>query len=107
MENIQNDVIDLKELFGVISKRKKLIYSITILITLLAIAYAYLLAKPVYQVQTMIEVGKINETPLDTTLMRLKQKLEYLYGVTSKKKRDYPRVKSITVGKKSKSVFSM
>ena len=105
-QNIQNDVIDLKELFGVISKRKRLIYSITILITLLAIAYAYVLAKPIYQVQAMIEVGKINEIPLDTT-NEIKTKLEYLYGVSSKKKRDYPRVKSINVGKKSKSVFSV
>ena len=114
MENkqkIHNDVIDLKKLFAVISKSKKLIYSITIFVTLLAIIYAYILAKPVYQVQAMVEIGKINagtkdESTLDD-IVDLKQKLEYLYGTKSKKERNYPRVKSISVVKNSKSIFSI
>lgn len=110
-QNIENDVIDLKELFAVVSKRKKLIYSITTLVTLLAIVYAYMFAKPVYQVQAMVEIGKIDAgTKYESTLddiADLKQKLEYLYGTKSKKKRSYPMVKSITVAKNSKSIFSI
>jgi len=110
-QKIHNDVIDLKKLFAVISKSKKLIYSITIFVTLLAIIYAYILAKPVYQVQAMVEIGKINagtkdESTLDD-IVDLKQKLEYRYGTKSKKERNYPRVKSISVVKNSKSIFSI
>jgi len=110
-QEIQNDVIDLKELWAVVAKRKKLIYAITILVTLLAIVYAYMFAKPVYQVQAMVEIGKIDagtkdESTLDD-IIDLKQKLEYLYGTKSKKQRSYPKVKSISVAKKSKSIFSI
>ena len=110
-QEIQNDVIDLKELFAVIAKRKKLIYTITILVTLLAIVYAYMFTKPVYQVQAMVEIGKIDagtkdESTLDD-IVDLKQKFEYLYGTKSKKARNHPRVKSISVAKNSKSIFSI
>ncbi len=110
-QEIQNDVIDLKELWTVVAKRKKLIYAITILATLLAIVYAYMFAKPVYQVQAMVEIGKIDagtkdESTLDD-IIDLKQKLEYLYGTKSKKKRSYPKVKSISVAKNSNSIFSI
>ena len=112
MQNEQQnntDIIDLRELFYTLKKRKKIIYIFTLLITLLAIIYAFFLAKPVYNVSAMIEIGKMNastknETPIDN-LQDVKQKLEHLYGVSSKKKREYPRVKSITVPKKSKSIF--
>ena len=110
-QELHNDVIDLKELFSIVAKRKNLIYSITMLITLFAIVYAYILAKPVYQVKAMVEVGKISAGTKDESTLDdvedLKQKFEYMYGVKSKKKRDYPLVKSIVVGKGSKSVFSV
>lgn len=105
------EIIDLKELFYILKKRKKIIYLFTVLVTLFAIIYAFFLAKPVYDVRAMIEIGKMDagtkdETPLDN-LGDVKQKLVYLYGVNSKKKREYPRVKSITIPKKSKSIFSI
>ena len=110
-EYTHSDVIDLRELLQTIKKRKKLIYGITGAITLLAALYVFVFAKPVYEVRAMIEIGKIDagtkdETPLDN-IEDVKQKLEYLYGVKSKKKRKYPRVKSITASKKSKSIFSV
>ena len=105
------DIIDLRELFNVLKKRKKIIYILTSLVTLCVIIYAFFLAKPVYDVRAMIEIGKMDagtkdETPLDN-LGDVKQKLLYLYGVNSKKEREYPRVKSITIPKKSKSIFSI
>jgi len=105
-QELHNDVIDLKELFSIVAKRKNLIYSITILVTLFAIVYAYMLAKPIYQVKAMIEIGQIDKKPLDD-INTVKQKFEYTYGVHSKKKREYPRATSIAIGKDSNSVFSV
>ncbi|PTB83392.1 hypothetical protein C9926_03160 [Sulfurovum lithotrophicum] len=104
---IDGDIIDLRELIHTIGKSKKLIIFVTAIITLLAIVYAYILAKPIYEVKAMVEIGKINagtkeEMPLDD-LQDVKQKLSYLYGVSSKKKKAFPRVKTISVPKKSNS----
>ena len=103
---MKNDTIDLKELFKTLKKRKKMILLITLVMTLLAIFYAYFIAKPVYQVQAMIEVGKLGDKPL-ANIQDIQHKLEYVYGVRSKKKRTLPRVKAISVAKKTKSVFSV
>jgi uncharacterized protein involved in exopolysaccharide biosynthesis len=101
-EYINRDVIDLRELLQIIKKSKKLIYIITGLITGVAILYAFVLAKPLYEVKAMIEIGKINDNPLDK-VEDVKQKLEYIYGVNTKKKRDFPRIKVIRIPKKSNS----
>jgi uncharacterized protein involved in exopolysaccharide biosynthesis len=103
------DIIDLRELVHTLKKRKTLIVSVTGFITLLAALYAFVLAKPLYEVKAMIEIGKINagtkdEMPLDN-LQDVKQKLEYIYGVSTKKRRDFPRVKAISIPKKSNSFF--
>jgi len=111
MPTTNNDTIDLRELFMILKKNKKLIYGITGAITVLAMLYAFVLAKPVYEAKAMIEIGKIeagtnNEKTLDN-LEDVKQKLEYIYGVKSKKKRELPRVKSIAIAKNSKGIFSI
>ena len=108
---IQEDTLDLRELLQTIKKRKKLIYLITGSITALALLYAFVVAKPLYEVKAMIEIGKIgagtkDETPLDD-IRDTKQKLEYLYNVHSKKKSAYPKLKAVTVPKKSQSIFSI
>lgn len=100
-----NDVIDLRELLQILKKQKKLIIILTSIITLLAMIYVTI-AKPVYEVQAMVEIGKIDKKLLVNSA-ELKAKLEYQYGVHTKKKRDFPRVKSVTAGKKSKDTFSI
>ena len=107
---LAEDTIDLRELFQTLKRRKKMILLITLLVTLLAVIYAWT-AKPVYEVKAMIEVGKLeagtkNEQSLDN-VADIKQKLEYIYGVKSKKKRAYPKVKSIGVNKQAKAVFTV
>jgi len=107
---IANNIIDLRELFQVLKRSKKLILIITSFITLLAAIYA-LTANPLYQVKAMIEIGKLeagtkNEKSLDN-VADLKQKLEYIYGVKSKKKRAYPKVEAIRVNKKAKGIFTI
>ena len=56
---MQQDTIDLRELFAILKKRKQLIAVVTGLLTLLAIIYAFFIAKPVYSGNVMLEVGQI------------------------------------------------
>ena len=57
---IQKDTIDLRKLFSMFKKRKKLIWSITTLFTLLAVIYA-LVATTWWQANATIEIGKYIE----------------------------------------------
>ena len=103
---IEEDKIDLRELFSVLKRRKKLIWSVTVLFTLLALLYVFI-AKPVYEIKTMIEVGQIDAKPIDN-INDIKQKLSYEYQVNIKSKQiELPRVKAITVPKKSDSILSL
>ena len=110
MENtqyIQQDTIDIRELFSILKRRKKLIWSVTILITIFAIVYAFFIAKPVYAVKSMIEVGEIDSKPIDD-INTIQQKLSYVYKVNAKGvKRKLPLVKSISTAKNSKNIISI
>ena len=55
---IQQNTIDIRELFAVLKRRKKLIYLTTGIITLLAIVYVFI-AKPVYKGSVTVEIGKV------------------------------------------------
>ncbi len=102
----EEDKIDIRELFSVLKRRKKLIWSVTALFTLLAVVYIFI-AKPVYEVKTMIEVGQIDAKPIDD-INDIKQKLDYVYQVNVKgKKIALPRVKAISITKKSKNIMSI
>jgi len=58
---IEEDTIDLRELWATLIKRKRLILVVTSLITLLAFVYAFFIAKPVYSGSALIEVGEVIE----------------------------------------------
>ncbi len=101
---MQEDTIDLRELFTVLKRRKKLIWLITGLFTLLALVYLFM-AKPVYQAKSIIELAEIDKTPVQNT-NDLKQKIEFIYHVNQKgKKTELPIVKSISLPKKSKNLI--
>jgi len=103
---IQQDTIDLRELFAVLKRRKKFIWLTTGIITLLALAYVFI-AKPVYEVKTMIEVGQIDKKPIEK-VNNIQQKLNYEYKVNAKGiKRELPLVKNISVPKKSNTILSL
>lgn len=103
----EEDKIDLRELFSVLKRRNKLVWSVTGILTLLAIIYAFFIVKPVYEVKTMIEVGQIKARPIDN-IHNIQQKLTYEYQVNVKgKKIGLPKVKSISVPKKSNSIISL
>ena len=55
---IQQDTIDLRELWAVLVRRKKLIWGVTAVVTLLALIYAFT-AKPVYSGNVTVEIGKV------------------------------------------------
>ncbi len=55
---VQADTIDLRELWAILVKRKKLIASVTVLVTLAAIIYVFI-AKPVYSGSVTVEIGKV------------------------------------------------
>ena len=52
------DTIDLRELWAVLVRRKKLIWGVTAVVTLLALIYAFT-AKPVYRGGALVEIGEI------------------------------------------------
>lgn len=63
---IQNDEIDLRELWATLVKRKISILLITVITTISAAIYAYT-ATPVYSGEVLIEIGKIilNSDPIN------------------------------------------
>ena len=105
--NIQEDTIDLRELFAILKRRKRMIWSVTIVLTTLAIVYAFFIAKPVYEIKSMIEIGQIDDKPIDD-IEDIQQKLAYEYKVNSKGiKKELPLVKSVSASKNSKSILSL
>ena len=102
----QQDTIDLKELFGILKKRKKLIWGATGIITFFAISYTFV-AKPVYEVKAMIEIGQIDAKPIDN-INDINQKLSYQYKINTKGiKHNLPFLKSISIPKNSHSILSL
>lgn len=63
MENntqcVQQGTIDLRELFAVLKRRKMMIGLMTASLTILAIIYAYIIAKPVYSGSVTLEIGQV------------------------------------------------
>lgn len=57
--NQRNDEIDLFELVSVLWKRKKIIATITLTATLLAIIYVQFIASPVYQIQSVLRPASL------------------------------------------------
>jgi len=82
---IEEDKIDLRELFFILKRRKKLIWSITTLFTLLALIYIFI-SKPVYEAKSMIRTAEIDNKPVEN-VNDLKQSLEYIYQVNIKNKK--------------------
>ena len=72
--NVQTDVIDLRELFEILRNRKKLIFILTTIITIVTILYAMMLKPiPTYKGSTLVELGQIiNEEYSDGKYSSLK-----------------------------------
>ena len=104
-QTVQNEVIDLRELFSILKRRKKLISLVTALITIFAIVYAFFIAKPVYEVKAVMELAQIDKKPVQN-ITDLKQKVEVIFEVNMKgKKTDFPIISSISLPKKTKNIM--
>ena len=103
-QQIEEDKIDLRELFAVLKRRKKMIWAVTALLTLLALVYVFV-AKPVYEVKVAIELAQIDKKPVQDTI-DLKQKVEIVFEVNVKgKKIEFPLVSSVSLPKKTKNIM--
>jgi len=100
---IQQDTIDLRELFAVLKRRKKMIAGVTGVLTLLAVVYV-LMATPWYEAKALIEIGNYKTNNNNKVLLenasQLSKKLNILfidkYKEVEEKKSE---VTSITVPK--------
>ena len=100
----EENTIDLRELWAILRKRKRLIWLITGVVTLSALAYV-LLVRPIYEVKGVVELAQIDKKAVQNA-NDLKQKLSFIYGVNAKeKKREYPLIEAITLPKKSKNLL--
>jgi len=103
---IEEGTIDIRELFSILTKRKKLIWLITAFFTLLALAYVFI-AKPVYEVKTVIELAKINQKLVHSTAT-IKHKIETLFEVDIKNKKiKYPIISKVTIPKKTNDLLNI
>ena len=100
----EKNTIDLRELWVVLRKRKRLIWFITGIVTLGALSYV-LLVRPIYEVKGVVELAQIDNNTTEN-VNDLKQKLAFIYGVDEEeKKREYPIVQAITLPKKSENLL--
>ncbi|MEA3373967.1 MAG: Wzz/FepE/Etk N-terminal domain-containing protein [Campylobacterota bacterium] len=101
---IEEDKIDLRELWRILMKRKMMIGVVTALITLLAVVYA-LLVKPIYEVKAVMELAQIEKKPVQN-LTDLKQKLEVIFEVNAKgKKIELPVLSGVSLPKKTSNIL--
>jgi uncharacterized protein involved in exopolysaccharide biosynthesis len=106
MQYIEEDTIDLRELWKTLMKRKILIVGLTAIVTILATAYA-LLVKPVFQVSTNMELAYISGEPA-VDLPSLIHKLNVLYEVGEKgTHKELPVISSIDIPKKVKGIINI
>lgn len=121
IKHIEEDEIDLRELFKTLMKRKKFIIAFTALVTFGAIVLA-LMKTPIYEARALIEIGNYklhndnnynnsnnnsNKAVLDNA-SQLVRKLNILYIDMSKGKKDKTaEVESIKVPKSSKEFIEI
>jgi LPS O-antigen subunit length determinant protein (WzzB/FepE family) len=98
------DKIDLRELFSVLKRRKILVMLVTLIVTILAVIYL-LMAKPVYEIKSIVEVSLIDDKPVQS-INDTKQKLDFTYEVDVKNKEiELPVVSEISIPKKTTSLL--
>jgi len=105
---IEEDEIDLRELFKTIAKNKKFIIIFTTIITLLAIFYAYT-KTPIYEVKSNVQIGYIGKNLIaePTSLVKI---LNIVFNVEDKiktKDKFVSEVSKISTNKKLKNFIEI
>ena len=107
-EYIQEDEIDLRELFNTLYKYKLFISLFTLLITFLAILYAYM-KTPIYEVKSNVQIGFIGDTLVGSS-NEIVKRLNIIFNVKDKPtttKKFISDVSSITANKKLKNFIEI
>lgn len=112
MNNIEEDEIDLRELFKTIWTKRLFIAIFTLIITLLAIVYAYS-KTPIYQVETVLEIGSITDTNINNSESRqlepsntLLNRINIIYNINIPKD-EITRLSKISIIKGSKNLIKL
>jgi len=109
-EHFQEDEIDLKNVIEIILKYKKFIFILTFIFTLLGTIYI-LLKKPIYEIQSSIQLGYIYDVNKNSKLYLLnpystKEYLENLYKKNQFNKIKYPTL-NINIPKHITSIYNL
>lgn len=99
---IEEDEIDLRELWATLQKRKMMIAGVTLLITLLSVVYVFSL-KPIYAAKAMVEIGQINQKFIEP-LKEIQTKLSFEYNVG--KSATMPSLQSISIPKGATGILN-
>ncbi|MFP4487474.1 MAG: Wzz/FepE/Etk N-terminal domain-containing protein [Campylobacterales bacterium] len=103
-KRVEEDEIDLRELFKTIWKKRFFIVGFTAVVTIIALIYAFFIAKPVYEGRAVLEMGYMTkykntpdgyvavQEPLDS-VRRLSKELEILYIEVPKTQKGDPDAK--------------
>jgi uncharacterized protein involved in exopolysaccharide biosynthesis len=109
---MQEDKIDIRELFAILKRRKKVIYGVTTAFTLIALLYV-MMATPWWQVNTTLEIGKYINTKTGEEIylengagVAERLKVEYIDVYAHVKDRD-SKIESISASKKNPQFISI
>ena len=91
----------------IITSRPRLILGITGFVTLCAVIYAFLIAKPVYEAQAMVQLGTINGGEAEP-LESIREKLTYTYDIYSPRLyKKLPILTSIDISREDKAILTL
>lgn len=105
---LQEDEIDLKELFKTIWKYKIFILVFTFIVTILSIIYVSL-KTPIYQVKSVIKIGSISDVPLENSNI-LEKNIRVVFGLDNNSftiKEDQGIVTGINITKNANSLLEV
>ena len=105
---IQEDEIDLRELFKIIAKNKKFIFVFTTVITLLSVIYAYT-KTPIYEVKSNVQIGFTGEDLIaePTSLVKILNIVFNVEDKINKKEKFVSEVSKISTNKKLKNFIEI
>ena len=102
----EDDEIDLRDLWDVLVRRKRVVFAVTAAVILLAVVYLFTL-EPVYEAKAMLQIGSIDAKPVENA-ENLKTKLLNIYHVNDKNIRhEYPYISTISVPKNSNNLLEL
>ena len=104
---IEEDEIDLRELVGILKRRKKLIFMITGVLTFVAALYVFVIAKPVYEANVTIRLAQIDNKGINppSNIVKL---LESVFHINDKyNKVVFPIVSSVTIPKQTANIIDI